>query len=90
MKITRKQLSKIINETYEDVRKESEMSHIAEDLANSLQAKWGEEAAFKILIYAADVVRPGSYQPDDIEKDEFRSEPFPGARRIPLGSLKWK
>jgi hypothetical protein len=90
MKITRRHLINIINETYEDVRKESEMSHIAEDLASSLKVKWGEEAAFKILIYAADVVRPGSYQPDDVEKDEFRSEPFPGARRIPLGSLKWK
>ena len=90
MKITHRQLRQIINETYEDVRKESEISHFAEDLASRLKVEWGDEAAFKIFVYAADIIRPGSYEPSDEEREEFMADPFTGARKIPHGSLGWK
>jgi len=90
MKITRKQLRRVIKETYEDVSREHELAHFAKSLASDLNRRWGEDTAFKILIYAADTIRPGSYEPSEEEREEFMTEPFSGARKIPQGSLRWK
>jgi len=89
-RITRKQLRSVIKETYEDVNRERELDHFAESLASDLNRRWGEDAAFKILVYAADIIRPGSYEPSEEEREEFMTEPFTGARKIPQGSLRWK
>ena len=90
MKITRRQLRRVIKETYEDVNRERELSHFAESLASDLSRRWGEETSFKILVYAADTIRPGSYEPSEEEREEFMTEPFAGARKTPQGSLRWR
>jgi len=77
----------MIKEEYEDEQIQREMGHAAEKLARSLQKQYGEDGAIKVLIYAADIVKPGMYQPSDEEKEEFMQEPFPGSRKKLGGSV---
>ena len=90
MKVSQKMLQRIIKEVYEDSDKEYEILQASENLASTLSSEWSKEEAYKIIVYAADILIPGSYRPSEVEKDEFISEPFPGSRKIPGGSLSWR
>ena len=81
MKLDRSKLINLVKEVFEDEKVQSEMTHAAEKLARSLQQQYGDEGAIKVLIYAADIVKPGMYQPSTGEKEEFMQEPFPGSRK---------
>jgi len=90
MKVSQKMLRRIIKEVYEDSDREYEILQASENLAVTLSSEWGNEAAYKIIVYAADILNPGSYEPSKEEKEEFMTEPFPGSRKIPGGSLSWR
>ena len=87
MKLSRKRLRKLLKEAYEEERIERDLGHAAEKMAQMLQKQYGDDAAIKLLTYALDVVRPGLYQPSEIEREEFMQEPYPGSRKRMSGKI---
>jgi hypothetical protein len=90
MKLSRKSLRKLLREVYEEEKRELQLGHAAEKMAQMLQRKHGDETAIKLLTYALDIIQPGLYQPSDVEREEFMQEPYPGSRKRMSGKIDFK
>jgi hypothetical protein len=87
MKVSKANLRRLLREVYEEEKADGAIGHAAENLAKTLQRKYGDETAIKLLTYALDTIQPGLYQPSEIERKEFMQEPYPGSRKRMSGKI---
>jgi hypothetical protein len=90
MKVSKANLRRLLREVYEEEKADGAIGHAAENLAKTLQRKYGDETAIKLLTYALDTIQPGLYQPSALEQEEFMQEPYPGSRKRMSGKIDFK